>query len=1036
MKKLALLWLSIWFAGFLAFGQNPQTSTAPLYATNAKYVNGVAPGYYPTQQALGALGAQTGLHINVGPGTANCAGTIITYAGGTFTMTASAINYIYLNTASSCAVSVKTTGYTSSDIPVAMVTAGSSTLSSIVDDRTIFNVPGTGSSIVTSFNTRTGAVSLTAADVNGVGAITNSTSGNAATATQLASAPSQCSAGYAPVGVDAAGNAQGCAAIGGGGSGVQYNPTNTIYYALMSSVGADDSRTISSAVPAAAWSCNGTTCTVNTTSAHGLTAGASWADVSGLTGWFGGNPLGGLQDTGFGSFKVASTPTSTQFTFAYTLNTGSGSGGNIYDASYWAVYSVADGPFFKGHGTMNYWWSPLSSAATNISTFLPICTTTCYLLIQAGQNDIFSGRTAAQIEGNLQTIWNVAASKGYNVSQQTLVPTNFGITVTNTMWTTMQAVNTWLRGQGPTQANIAAGHYWNSLIDAAQYERDRQYMIGNQAAASKNYAIQINSAFASQSGFLLASPQLYPYGNGVAFAGQDMYWISEINPTPTGFATVHWDALKNLWTYSQNYGSGGTSYPLFMYQWSNAAVGNHICNHWQVNGTTNNDFSYCIKYAGSGSTSNYLSVAGGAGGETDIMKWFANGAIQTPHFVSGLIQVDSSGNWSVASPGLADPGSNGVLKRTALNTTAVASFSDIVAMWAGGGCTSGYLAFDGTCSSPSGTFTALNGDANSTATGGATTVVGINNVPLCTGFTPTNGQHLQYTTASTPNPCYTAADPPSGTFSALTGDASSTATGGATTVLGINGVPLCTGFTPTNGQNLQYTTASTPNPCYTAATAVGGVIKPLDNPIDAVPGSPNAMDDEWTNETVLDPKWTSLLYSNGSTQFLGSAYLYLKATAPETGHLSYIYQTAPATPWTVTTKFSMHNIMENYRYEGLGAEDSSQTLGTVRVNYQLATNAGNWQLQSNGSTCTTGSAAVNISNSTYPQWAYLYLRLQDNGTNIVTSHSFNGIDWYQDCVQSRTGILASGPTRIGLSWGNNNSTTSAAMKDDWFRRTQ
>lgn len=42
-------------------------------------------------------------------------------------------------------------------------------------------------------------------------------------------------------------------------------------------------------------------------------------------------------------------------------------------------------------------------------------------------------------------------------------------------------------------------------------------------------------------------------------------------------------------------------------------------------------------------------------------------------------------------------------------------------------------------------------------------------------------------------------------------------------VVGINSVPLCTGFTPTNGQNLQYTTASLPNPCYTAATSSGAV---------------------------------------------------------------------------------------------------------------------------------------------------------------------------------------------------------------------
>lgn len=40
-------------------------------------------------------------------------------------------------------------------------------------------------------------------------------------------------------------------------------------------------------------------------------------------------------------------------------------------------------------------------------------------------------------------------------------------------------------------------------------------------------------------------------------------------------------------------------------------------------------------------------------------------------------------------------------------------------------------------------------------------------------------------------------------------------------VKGVNGVPLCTGFTPTDGQALKYTTGSSPNPCYTAAVAGG-----------------------------------------------------------------------------------------------------------------------------------------------------------------------------------------------------------------------
>jgi len=54
---------------------------------------------------------------------------------------------------------------------------------------------------------------------------------------------------------------------------------------------------------------------------------------------------------------------------------------------------------------------------------------------------------------------------------------------------------------------------------------------------------------------------------------------------------------------------------------------------------------------------------------------------------------------------------------------------------------------------------------------------------------------------------------------ALTQDVTNSAGSLATTVKGINSVPLCTGFTPTNLQALVYTTGSSPNPCYTALSA-------------------------------------------------------------------------------------------------------------------------------------------------------------------------------------------------------------------------
>ena len=97
-------------------------------------------------------------------------------------------------------------------------------------------------------------------------------------------------------------------------------------------------------------------------------------------------------------------------------------------------------------------------------------------------------------------------------------------------------------------------------------------------------------------------------------------------------------------------------------------------------------------------------------------------------------------------------------------------------------------------------------------------VVGVHSVPLCTGFTPTNGQFLQYTTASSPNPCWGATTASSG-FTAG-GDLSGTST--SQQVVGIDNVPLCTGYTPTNGQVVEYTTGGSPNPCYTAASTGGG----------------------------------------------------------------------------------------------------------------------------------------------------------------------------------------------------------------------
>lgn len=139
MKKLIVSILFLLSAP-IVFGQQPQSS-GPLFLANAAEANGTAPGYWPT------IGS--GLVLNLSSGTAFCNGSIVTYAGGTLTLTASTTNYIYLNTASSCAPAAKTTAFTSQDIPIATAVTGTTTITSVTDDRNpfVFSATGTVTSV-------------------------------------------------------------------------------------------------------------------------------------------------------------------------------------------------------------------------------------------------------------------------------------------------------------------------------------------------------------------------------------------------------------------------------------------------------------------------------------------------------------------------------------------------------------------------------------------------------------------------------------------------------------------------------------------------------------------------------------------------------------------------------------------------------------------------------------------------------------------------------------------------------------------------
>lgn len=104
-----------------------------------------------------------------------------------------------------------------------------------------------------------------------------------------------------------------------------------------------------------------------------------------------------------------------------------------------------------------------------------------------------------------------------------------------------------------------------------------------------------------------------------------------------------------------------------------------------------------------GSPSGAFSAGGDLSGTSSSQTVGGLQGHALPSLVAGYLNWTGSA-WalSATSGGLADPGSNGILKRTALNTTATVAASDVANLWASGACGTAYMRGDGTCGTPSG----------------------------------------------------------------------------------------------------------------------------------------------------------------------------------------------------------------------------------------------------------------------------------------------------------------------------------------------
>jgi hypothetical protein len=137
MKKLLTLLLFTLGLALTSSAQTIQTQTAPVFATNSKYVQGWTPSYSYDQTS-------SGFQFKLLGGTNFACGSEVDFPGGQLTLQPNAVNFVYIDTTALCAPNSSTTAFVlATQVPMYVVsTNGSGVVPNGIEDvRTLFQNP-------------------------------------------------------------------------------------------------------------------------------------------------------------------------------------------------------------------------------------------------------------------------------------------------------------------------------------------------------------------------------------------------------------------------------------------------------------------------------------------------------------------------------------------------------------------------------------------------------------------------------------------------------------------------------------------------------------------------------------------------------------------------------------------------------------------------------------------------------------------------------------------------------------------------------
>jgi len=133
---------------------------------------------------------------------------------------------------------------------------------------------------------------------------------------------------------------------------------------------------------------------------------------------------------------------------------------------------------------------------------------------------------------------------------------------------------------------------------------------------------------------------------------------------------------------------------------------------------------------------------------------------------------------------------------------------------------------------------------------------------------------------------------------------------------------------------------------------------------------------------------------------------------------------APSTPWTVTACLIPRLLAVNFHGAAIYVRDSvGGKITSIGVNHSSNLP----QLQCTNFTSETAFDSFAITSQNVSHFGLLWLRINDDGTNLKYSWGTDGINFLQFHSVGRHGFLAAGPDKVGFCIDSENTTYAAAV---------